>query len=63
MLIVRIHNTGKGTETHATYDCEVLVTTTPTSLKPIARISGLKHIGGDGWRALLRAVADLADDV
>lgn len=63
MLLVTLHNDGTGDENIANYDCKVLVTISPTKLQTIAlgRVEG--HKRGDGWRALLRKLADEGRDV
>lgn len=57
MLILRIHNDGTGTPKTASYNWDVCVTTSPTSLQVIARGRVEKHDRAKGWRALVRKVA------
>ena len=60
-LIVVIHNDATGDDEHSNYDVSVRVTITPTRLKTIwsGRVEG--HRRGDGWPALLRQLAEVAD--
>lgn len=63
MLIVKIHNTDDNeVEGFANYDVEVLITTSPKTLKPIARGRVIGHKRSDGWRKLLRRVANESED-
>lgn len=58
MLLVKIHNTDDNEhEGWANYDCEVLVTISPTTVKPIAVARVTNHIRSAGWRSLLERVA------
>ena len=63
MLVVKIHNDGTGTEDSSNYDCEVLVTVNPTRLKEIAFKHITGHKRGDGWRVLLKRLADEGIDI
>ena len=53
MLIITFHNDSTGNTELAHYDVQVLITETPTQLRPIwtGRIEG--HHRGDGWKQLL----------
>ena len=57
MLIVKVHNDGTGTEESSNYNCEVLVTLSPTNLITIAKVRVEGHNRADGWRELLKRVA------
>lgn len=64
MLIVKIHNTADNeAEGFANYDVEVLVTTSPKTLKPIATGRITDHTRGAGWRSLLERVAMEAQEI
>ncbi len=59
MLIVTFHNISPvGTEV-CDYDVEVLVTTTPTTTKHIWSGAITNHRREDGWRALIKRLADI----
>lgn len=53
MLIVLVHNDGTGTKKIANYDYEVRI-----NHDVIAHGQIVDHNRGDGWRALLREIAD-----
>ena len=53
MLIVLVHNDGTGTEEIANYDYEVRI-----NHDVIAHGQIVDHNRGDGWRALLREIAN-----
>ena len=61
MLVIKIHNDGTGDRHDANYDCEVLVTVSPTQLKTIARgrVEGFRR--ADGWRQLVKRVVEIGD--
>jgi exopolyphosphatase/pppGpp-phosphohydrolase len=53
MLLVMVHNDGTGTKEIANYDYEVRINHDVIAHGRIA-----DHNRGDGWRALLREIAD-----
>lgn len=62
MLIVTMHNDGTGDEEIGNYDCEVLITLTPTKLLKIAHARVNGHDRRKGWRFLVRQVLRNAID-
>lgn len=58
MLIIRIHNDGTGEGELCNYDIEVLVTTSPTTLRTIETMRVEGHKRGDGYKAILRRMID-----
>ena len=58
ILIVKIHNDGTGTEQSANYNCEILVTISPTELQLISMVRVEGHKRSDGWRKLLQSIAE-----
>lgn len=62
MLIVKVHNDGTGTLDIGHYDVEVLITVDSRTLVRLASARIEDHIRSNGWRQLLRRVADEAVD-
>jgi hypothetical protein len=56
MLVVMVHNDGKGDNSSAIYDVEVRINHTPIWR---GRVTG--HNRDDGWPTLLRMVAEQAE--
>ena len=63
MLVVQIQNDGTGDQDVGHYDYVVSITASPTSLVPLARGRIEGHKRADGWRTLLRLVADESGDL
>jgi len=53
MLIIRIHNDGTGDRGIGNYNCEVLITRSPTELDLIASANIVGHLRDDGWKVLV----------
>ena len=62
MLVIKIHNDGTGQDGLGNYNCEVLVTTSPTTLKRIAFARVENHWRHNGWRALVRLMVTEAQN-
>lgn len=56
MLIIKIHNDSSGTKEVANYNIEVLVTTSPTTLRTIDKIRVENHTREEGYKELLRKI-------